>query len=221
MTSMLRRLIGENIDLVANTDANLGMISADPAKIQQVVLNLVVNARDAMPEGGKLTIETSNFDFQEDYVKDHPVTQAGSYIMLAISDNGAGWMQNHARIFVCYHQIKGKGTGQGWRLFMKSSGKAMVIWYTATGEATINLFPRTNGERPIYQASEDSQFWVRTVPRRDETAVRTLALRTKDWDTTCRSVPGADALRIAKVCGGIHLIVTDVIMRNNGKCVFS
>jgi len=100
MSSMLRRLIGENIEFVCITHPGLGLVNADPGQIQQIVMNLAVNARDAMPQGGKLTIETANVDLDEDHFHGYPAVKAGPYVMLAINDNGIGMdATTQARIF--------------------------------------------------------------------------------------------------------------------------
>src|SRR5262249_23212740 len=90
MTGLLRRLIGEHIDLRSRPADSLDRISADPGQIEQVILNLALNARDAMPDGGVLTIETANVELDEEFVSAHPGSSAGAHVMLAISDTGAG-----------------------------------------------------------------------------------------------------------------------------------
>ena len=112
---MLTRVIGEDIDLVMVPGEEIGAVKADPSQIEQVIMNLAVNARDAMPHGGKLTIETSNVALDESYAVTHPPVQPGEYVMLAISDTGIGMdAETQAHIFEPFFTTKGmKGTGLG------------------------------------------------------------------------------------------------------------
>src|SRR5579864_1390030 len=112
---MLTRLIGEDIDLVMIPGPELGAVKADPGQIEQVIMNLAVNARDAMPHGGKLTIETANVTLDESYARLHPPAEPGEYVMLAISDTGVGMdAETQSRIFEPFFSTKGpKGTGLG------------------------------------------------------------------------------------------------------------
>jgi len=116
MNKMLQRLIGEDIDLLMGLAADLGKVKADPNQIEQILLNLSINARDAMPMGGRLTIETSNVDLSEEFSHDHVSVRPGQYVMLAVSDNGCGMdAETQAHIFEPFFTTKevGKGTGLG------------------------------------------------------------------------------------------------------------
>jgi two-component system cell cycle sensor histidine kinase/response regulator CckA len=226
MSTMLRRVIREDIELVAIARPGLGLISADPAQIQQIVMNLAVNARDAMPQGGRLTIETANVEFDEEYVRAHPMVKPGPYVMLAISDNGIGMdAATQARIFEPFFTTKGQGKGTGlglstvYGIVKQSNG---FIWaYSEPGKGTTfkTYFPRVEGEvtestaerrfEPEFQGSET------ILLVEDEESVRTLAgriLREQGYDVL-EAGSGTEALDIARKHGGeIHVVVTDVIM---------
>jgi PAS domain S-box-containing protein len=226
MSTMLRRLIGEDIDLVAIARPDLELIHADPGQVQQIIMNLAVNARDAMPQGGKLTIETANVDLDEAYVRGHPPVEKGPYVMLAISDNGIGMdSATQARIFEPFFTTKGQGKGTGlglstvYGIVKQSNG---FIWvYSEPGKGTTFkiYFPRVEGKSakiPTENKSE-SGFWgsETVLVVEDEESVRALACRILSGRgyNILEAPNGKEALRMVREYPGkIHLVLTDVVM---------
>src|SRR5438876_9038585 len=149
--SILRRLISEDVEMATITAKHIGAIKADPSQMEQVILNLVINARDAMPNGGKLTLETANVELDESFAQTHLATLPGSYVMLAVSDTGTGMdEETQAHIFEPFFTTKelGKGTGLGLSMvygIVKQSGG--YIWVDSTpgeGSSFKVFLPRTN-----------------------------------------------------------------------------
>ncbi|MBA7616869.1 Sensor histidine kinase RcsC [subsurface metagenome] len=225
--NMLKRLIGENIDLSTRLDSDLGRIRADPGQIEQIIMNLVVNARDAMPNGGKLTIETRNVYLAEREDLQHPETIAGNYALLAIHDTGHGIDKNvKAHIFEPFYTTKelGKGTGLGLSTvygIVKQSGGSIDV-HSELNKGTIfeiylPVIDETdekrngafiNGET---RGGSESIFVVE-----DEEILRkmTCTILKKLGYTTFEAESGSSAIDIfeKKGTGGIDLLITDVIM---------
>jgi PAS domain S-box-containing protein len=224
---MLRRLIGEDIELVTLLGPGLGRVEADRGQMEQVIMNLVVNARDAMPEGGRLILETANEELDEAYARTHPPTEPGSYVMLAISDTGCGMGPDTlARIFDPFFTTKeqGKGTGLGlstvYGIIKQSDG---YIWaYSEPGQGTTFkvYLPQVQGEVSVeaetVPAPVELPLGSETVLLvEDEDSVRNLVrtILRKNGYTVLEARHGAEALRVAiQHTGPIHLMLTDVVM---------
>ena len=223
---MLQRLIGEDIDLVSILKPDLGQIKADPGQIEQVLLNLVVNARDAMPRGGKITIETANAELEQSYARSHASVVAGSYVLLAISDTGTGIAQLiQERIFEPFFTTKevGKGTGLGLSTaygIVKQSGG--YIWvYSEVGKGTTFkvYLPRVD------QADDSESVGVMQpeLPRghetvlivEDEDQLRNMAQKVLE-DTGYSVMTAANGEEALSICqdfhGPVDLVIIDVVM---------
>src|ERR1017187_5926637 len=231
LDKMLRQLIDENIDLRIVAGKELGRINADSGYVGQVLMNLVINARDAMPNGGKLTVETSNVMLDENYAGTHAGVIPGNYVMVAVSDTGAGMTDEvKAHLFEAFFTTKPKGKGTGLGLatcqtIVQQSGGHIGV-YSEFGKGTTFkiCFPRV--EQPLDIAAGPIQ--TGPLPRgtetllvvEDEPSVRHLArgvLKTQGYEVLSAS-NGQDALRVAREHNGspIRLVVTDVIMPQMG-----
>ena len=223
---MLRRLIGEDISLSTHLDPDLALISADPGQLEQVLLNLAVNARDAMPDGGALTLTTDNADLSEEHSNRHMGAVPGKYIMLAVTDTGTGMTKEvQQRLFEPFYTTKGAGKGTGLGLatvhgIVKQLGGDVYV-YSEVGHGTTFkvYFPHlTTTPEPVVAAQES-----REAPRGSETillaedddALRSLGARVLGafGYRVLVARTGAEALRIvANHEGPIDLVATDVVM---------
>lgn len=226
MGEMLRRLIGEDIELRTVLAPTLGSTKADPGQIEQVIMNLVVNARDAMPRGGNLIIETENVYLNESYTASHISVRPGAYVMLAVSDTGegiAGEVQEH--IFEPFFTTKetGRGTGLGlstvYGIVKQSGGNIWVYSEVGRGTAFKVYLPRVDEVPQEYTRSEEtdeSLFGNDTVlVAEDDDRVRNLVREVLDhygYHVLCAESGGA-ALEMAELYGDrIDLLLTDVVM---------
>jgi PAS domain S-box-containing protein len=222
---MLRRLIGENINLETALQADLGQVKADPSQLEQVILNLAVNARDAMPEGGELAIKTANVELDEFYTRRHAGVKPGPYVLLAVSDTGAGMdAETQGHIFEPFFTTKepGKGTGLGlatvYGIIKQSDGH---IWfYSEPGHGTtFKIYLPRSGETtepvqsdmgPLLCAGTETILLVE-----DETEVRVLTGKVL-LEYGYKILEAIDANQALHLCeqhdGAIDLLITDVIM---------
>ena len=226
LDKMLRRVIGEDIELVTLLAEDLGRVKTDPGQIQQVIMNLAVNARDAMPNGGKLTIETANVELDEAYARAHIAVTPGRYVMLSVSDTGVGMSAEvRDQVFDPFFTTKEKGKGTGLGLstvygIVKQSGGNIWVYSEPGRGSTLKIYlPRV--DEPLQQLREE--VVEKEIPRGNETIlvvedteeVLKLAARIleKQGYTVLQSRQGKEALSIFEQRKEpIHLILTDVVM---------
>jgi two-component system cell cycle sensor histidine kinase/response regulator CckA len=228
MGKMLGRLIGEDVSLKVSPDPALRKVKVDRGQMEQVIVNLAVNARDAMPQGGKLTIETRNVALDERAAAANPETPAGRYVLLAVSDTGCGMDEaTKARIFEPFFTTKGpeKGTGLGlatvYGIVKQSGGRIEVYSEVGTGTTFKIYLPFAKEETRARKSSAGrvaSGRGTETVLlAEDEEGVRTLAklVLERNGYKVLEARHGAEALMICQQYQGpIHIMVTDVVMPN-------
>ncbi|MBI4794745.1 MAG: response regulator [Deltaproteobacteria bacterium] len=229
MDKMLRRLIGEDIELATHKSEQLGLVKADPGQIEQTLMNLAVNARDAMPHGGKLTIETGNVYLDEEYTQNHAGVRPGFYVMIAVTDNGVGMdAEKLSHIFEPFFTTKesGKGTGLGlamvYGIVKQSGGHIWVYSEPGHGTAFKMYFPRIEDSIDPVTPLSATRLPAKMLKGgetillvEDDAVLRKLISRVlnkfgyKVWVAG----NGGEALSICeKEKGPIHLMLTDVVM---------
>jgi two-component system, cell cycle sensor histidine kinase and response regulator CckA len=229
---LLRRLIGEDIELVVRPDLDLGLVRADPGQIEQVLVNLAVNARDAMPDGGRLTIETANVLLDEDYARAHIGVAPGQYVMLAVTDTGVGMDESIKNyIFEPFFTTKspGHGTGLGlatcYGIIQQHGGTIEVDSEPLQGTAFKIYLPRAESESTGTAQPEDTGTILprgaeRILLVEDEPDIRTLVVRIlRDLGYTVLATgDGEEALRAARAYASapFDLLLTDVVMPKLG-----
>ncbi len=226
MEKLLQRLIGEDIYLATDLEAGLGLVEADPSQIEQVIINLVVNARDAMPLGGKLNLETANVELGESYTHRDVNFQAGPYVMLAVTDNGEGMdEETQAHIFEPFFTTKGANQGTGLGLstvygIVKQSGGYIWVYSEPKWGTTFKIYlplaaASLEAERSLPEAAAPRQGWETVLLVEDEETVRDLAAEALHQNGY-QVLPAANAEEALAVCESyqepIHLLLTDVVM---------
>jgi signal transduction histidine kinase/ActR/RegA family two-component response regulator len=231
MDKMLRRVIGEDIELTAKLDPELGYVKADPNMLEQVILNLCVNSRDAMPSGGRLTVETSNVMLDDEYVGLHVSVRPGAYVTLAVSDTGVGMdEETRQRIFEPFFTTKekGKGTGLGlstvYGVVQQSGGHVWV--YSEVGHGTtfrvylprVDAVAKETASEPAATALYAGTEKILLVE--DDDMVRLVAreIISSSGYTVLEATRMSEAVRHCAENSDIALLLTDVVMpRINGK----
>jgi two-component system cell cycle sensor histidine kinase/response regulator CckA len=226
MEKMLRRLIGEDIQMVTNTTANLGSVKVDPSQVEQIIMNLVVNARDAMPDGGQLFIETANVELDQEYANQHDGVIPGRYVMLSVTDSGTGMTTEiQAHIFEPFFTTKevGKGTGLGlstvYGIVKQSQGLIWVDSEVGRGTRMRVYLPlvdapaeKTEREQLAQQSKRGSETILLVE---DDSMLRELVteiLQTCGYQVLVASEPLEAETISAQRNGHIDLLLTDVVM---------
>ena len=224
LDKMLRRIIGEDIELVTSLGESLGRVKADPGQIEQVVMNLAVNAKDAMAKGGKLIIETANAELDEAYARAHVAVTPGRYVMIAVSDTGTGMTPEvRDRVFEPFFTTKGKGTGLGlstvYGIVKQSNGNIWVYSEPGKGTTFKIFLPRVDEPADKLRAQavkEEFSLGSETIlVVEDDKEVRNLAVRIlkRQGYTVLDGSYGDEALNVCRNHQGpIHLLLTDVVM---------
>jgi PAS domain S-box-containing protein len=223
---LLRRLIGEDVNLVTNLAPGLRRVKADPGQIEQVIMNLAVNARDAMPDGGKLTITTANVELDEAYAWAHVDVQPGAYVQLSVSDTGSGMTEQvRARVFEPFFTTKdvGKGTGLGlstvYGIIKQSEGHIEVESEPGAGTTFHVFLPQvieparpTMHAMPLARALRGSET-VLLVEDDDVVRALTRTVLERQGYTILEASHGVEAIQMCgRYQGPLHMVLTDVVM---------
>jgi len=225
MKNMLERLLGADVDLSLRLSEDIGRIVADAGHIEQVVMNLIVNARDAMPGGGQLTVESKNVRLDEDYARAHHGVRAGNYVMLAVTDTGVGMDRlTQERIFEPFFTTKGEGKGTGLGLstvfgIVRQAGGHLWVYSEPAKGTTFRVYlPRTDAPRSLAPAAtpiESGRGTETILLVDDDDQVRHVArdvLRRLGYQVL-DACNGGEALLLAEQSPAtIHLLLTDVVL---------
>ena len=225
MDTMLGRLIGDDVELKSVLRGDLGTIKADPSQLEQLLMNLAINARDAMPKGGKIAIETANVEIDETYARQHPSTKPGRYVMLTVSDTGCGMdLETQSHIFEPFFSTKGPGQGTGLGLstvfgIVRQSGGTIAVYSELGSGTTFKIhFPRCD-EAPVVVQKEKAKMLrggTETILLVDDAAPLRILTRRLLEDcgyTVLDSGDPSEALCIAgEHKGSLPLMITDVVM---------
>jgi PAS domain S-box-containing protein len=224
LAAMLRRIIGEDIDLVVASDPACGNVRVDPAQMEQVIVNLVINARDAMPNGGRLTVDLANAELDESYTHDHAEVLPGPYVLLSVSDSGIGITPEvHRHLFEPFFTTKEFGTGLGlatvYGIVRQFEGHIQVYSEIGHGTTFKIYLPRVGERAAPLEPRTGPAAWPRGTETvlvvEDNDMVRSLAarvLRTQGY-AVLEAAHGNEAMLLARDhAGPIHLLLTDVVM---------
>jgi two-component system cell cycle sensor histidine kinase/response regulator CckA len=225
VSNMLRRLIGEDVELVLRLNPTLGTVRADPGQIEQIIINLVVNARDAMPGGGRITIETGLAELGDDYAQTHLDVQPGRYVCISVTDTGCGMAQTtQGHIFEPFFTTKdvGKGTGLGlstiYGIVKQNNGSIWVYSEPGKGSAFKIYLPAMDeqqqaeplGSRAVLERGDETILLVE-----DESGLREMAQELLEGQGYT-VLPAADSQEAMRICSGhtgpVHLVLTDVVL---------
>jgi len=231
LEKMLRRIISEDIELITNLAEGLGRVKTDPGQIEQILLNLVVNAKEAMPNGGKLILETNHIELDENYARTHINVIPGRYVLLSVSDTGCGMSPEvKERIFDPFFTTKGKDKGTGLGLstvygIVKQSGGNIWVYSEPGQGTTFKIYlPWVEEEADAFPEKDEGDDLPRgseiVLLVEDDPSVRSLAARVlrEQGYAVLEAANGEEAMHIAHepIIKEIHLLLTDVVMPQMG-----